>query len=362
MEDDKHAADIKALQRELTKQSASGYFDELLASTAAERLGLLESMFEAVPVGLVVADADGRIIHGNSHVRDMVRHPILYSEDTGSYGEWVSFHEDGHKVKSEEYPLSRVLADGESHSELDVNYQRGDGTRFWMRIIGKPLKNEEGDLIGATVALVDIDEERRLQKMQRVLIGELNHRVKNAFSVVKSIVAQSLRGEDVPEGLRQTLDDRLNAYASAHARLVTNQWESARLDEIASEIVSAIEAERVNISGPALTVPTRQALAFSMAFYELTTNALKYGALSVPEGRVDLTWSMLDDDDEQRMQMGWTEMDGPKCSEPKTKGFGSFVTGRALAAETGGKVKTDYSSDGFKWSLDMPAGKISAGD
>ncbi|MEE4200203.1 HWE histidine kinase domain-containing protein [Erythrobacter sp.] len=355
---DDPAAEMKVIQQSLAKKTTDNFLDGLLADTAAQRLNLFQSMFDAVPVGLVVADRDGRIIYANDLVEDMVRHPVLYSPDAESYGEWVSFHEDGRKVESREYPLARVILEGEEHAELDVSYQRGDGTRFWMRIIGRSIRGVDGELIGATVALIDIDEERRLQKMQRVLIGELNHRVKNAFSVVKSIVAQSLRNADVPAGLRTTLDQRLNAYATAHARLVSNQWDAARLDEIAREIVSAIAADRVSISGPPVLVPTRQALAFSMAFYELATNALKYGALSEEAGRVDLAWTLGGEAEMRRLNMHWDERGGPPCSEPKAKGFGSFVTGRALAAETGGKVTTDYLPTGLKWSLDMPADKI----
>ena len=353
-----HEANLRVLQEQLAMQSVGSISDAVLASAASSRLNLLETMMEAVPVGIVLADSRGRIIHGNSCVEAMLRHPVLFSESTDDYGEWVSFHEDGRRVASEEYPLSRVLRDGEENAELDVNYQRGDGTRFWLRIIGKPVKDREGRTIGATVALVDIDEERRLQKIQKVLIGELNHRVKNAFAVVKSIVAQSLRGTEMPESLRTTLDERLNAYAAAHSRLVGNQWDNARLDEIAEQIVGPIGNGRVTISGPPLSLPTRQGLAFSMAFYELTTNALKYGALSVPEGQVDLCWEIAGSGDQRRLAVRWQETGGPHCSEPNRKGFGSFVTGRALAAETGGKVDAQFHEGGLRWNLDMPLNDI----
>lgn len=356
------SADILNLQEELTRHSASDVADSMLARRAAHRLNLLESMLDTVPVGVVLADAQGKIIHGNKAVEEMVRHPVLYSESTDSYGEWTAFHADGRQVRADEYPLSRVLIDGEEEATLDVHYKRGDGTRFWMHIIGKPVRSADGELIGATVALVDIDEIRKLQDMQQILIAELNHRVKNAFTVMKSIVAQSLRNAAIPAGLRTTLDDRLNAYAIAHSRLVGNQWTEADLMEIAKEIVWRIESDRVTIDGPKLSVPTRQALAFSMAFYELTTNAVKYGALSTSEGRVSLTWKFEGEGDAQRLHVVWHEQGGPICSEPSGKGFGSFITGRALSAETGGKVQASYNPDGLHWHLDMPAEELIAED
>ncbi len=347
-----------SLAAEIAQSTALFASDKKLAQRASERLNLFETMFETVPVGVIMADATGRIVYGNSHVETMVGHPVHYSEDPEEYVAWKSFHPDGRRVESEEYPLYRVLFDDEDHCELDVHYERGDGSRFWMRIIGKAVKDPQGELIGATVALVDIDEERRLQKMQKVLIAELNHRVKNAFSVVKSIVAQSLRGEDVPAGLRDKLDDRLQSYAIAHSRLVGKEWDSARLDEIAKEIVHAIERERVHMTGSAVSIPGRQALAFSMAFYELATNSVKYGSLSVPKGRVELDWKVTGTADDARLHLTWREVGGPPCSEPKTRGFGSFITGRGLAAETGGKVSADYGIKGLQWTLEMPMKKL----
>ena len=142
----------------------------------AEQLKLFEAMMETVPVGVVVTDAEGQILRGNTILEEMVRHPIFHSRDAEAYGEWVSFHEDGRRVESLEYPLAKVIREGTDHSELTVHYQRGDGSRFWMRIIGKAIRNEQGELLGAAVACVDVDEEHRLREAQNVLIAELNHR------------------------------------------------------------------------------------------------------------------------------------------------------------------------------------------
>ena len=142
----------------------------------------------------------------------------------------------------------------------------------------------EGERIGATVALIDIDEERRLREAQNILIAELNHRVKNAFSVVKSIVSQSLRKMSIQRGIRETIDQRLNAYATAHSKLVGTTWDRAAIGAVAADVLDPIGGGRITLKGPEVEVPSRQALSLSMAFYELATNAMKYGALSVPDG------------------------------------------------------------------------------
>ena len=343
-------AEIQSLQAALNDDGAPSR----PSRESRRRLALMEAVMETVPVGVVLADETGRIVHGNSLVEEMVRHPVLHSADAESYGEWISYHADGRRVESHEYPLARVIRDGEERSVLDVHYQRGDGTRFWMRIIGQPVRDEDGALIGATVALVDIDEERRLEEAQSLLIAELNHRVKNAVSVVKSIVSQSLRKGSVPRGLRETIDRRLDAYAGAHARLIGRDWDSATLRETAEEVLTGIGDGRIVCDGPDLVLPARQALAMSMAFYELATNAVKYGALSVPEGRVALSWNLTNVKERCLLDISWTETGGPAPTAPTEKGFGSFVTGRALQFETSGKIETGYPASGFQWRLTMP--------
>lgn len=351
---DEMATEILGLQEKLAVQTSEATENSATARKASHRLSFLEAVMETVPVGVVLADAKGRIIYGNSHVEKLVRHPVLHSDDTDSYGEWVSFHEDGRRVESREYPLSRVIRDNEVHSEIDVNYQRGDGTRFWMRIIGEPVLDADGNRLGATVALIDIDEERRLRESQNILIAELNHRVKNAFSVVKSIVSQSLRKVSIGRELRETIDQRLNAYATAHSKLIGSKWDQASIGEVAADVLTPIGDGRITMTGPEVQLPSRQALAFSMAFYELATNAMKYGALSVPDGRVTLSWERTGDEHGSTIDIHWVERGGPLPEKPSETGFGSFITGRALQMETNGMITQDFASLGFEWHLQMP--------
>lgn len=149
---------------------AGAYFIMVAQNIDAERLaekGLvareeqLRTIIEAVPVGVVVAEfPSGRIVGGNSHVEQVLRHPVLYSQCVADYEEWVSFHADGTRVRGEDYPIARMLR-GEERPSIDVNYQRGDGTFAWIRIAGRPIRNAAGEVTGGVVALVDIDEERR---------------------------------------------------------------------------------------------------------------------------------------------------------------------------------------------------------
>lgn len=348
--------EIIQLQNRIAHIAADQERDAELANEAANRLNLLESMLEIVPVSLVLTDENGRIILGNQAVEKMLRHPVLHSEDVSDYSEWISFHKDGRRVESHEYPLAQVIANDVDGAKLDVQYQRGDGSLFWMRIIGQPVRDKDGERIGAVVALIDIDREHHLADQQEVLIGELNHRVKNAFSVVKSIVSMSLRNPDIPGELRRKIDDRLDAYAKAHAKLVGSEWDHADLTKIIKDIVVNIGGDKVRFEGPKVELPSRQALALSMALYELSTNAVKYGSLSATAGQVDLSWTISSSEDGSELLFKWQELDGPETVEPKEKGFGSFIIDRALKMETGGEVCLTYEASGFEWQLKMPLG------
>ncbi|WP_170002111.1 HWE histidine kinase domain-containing protein [Pseudopontixanthobacter vadosimaris] len=347
--------EIARLEDELAAASAARAQDAATARDAAQRITHLEAALDVVPVGVIIADLGGRILLGNRQVEVLLRHPVLHSRDVDSYDEWVSFHGDGRRVAAHEYPLSRIIRNHADHAELEVHYQRGDGTRFWMNIIGEPVTDREGNRIGAAVALVDIEAKQQMLARQKTLIAELDHRVKNAFAVVKSIVSQSLRTSGVPAGLRETLDHRLDAYAKAHARLVGSRSDHEKIGLIAGDIVSAIAGERAQMHGPEVALPSRQAMALSMAFYELGTNAVKYGALSAPQGSIDLRWHIeAVAAGERHLIVDWLERGGPPAVEPETKGFGSFIVKRAIEAETGGRVRFVHGEEGLEWHLAMP--------
>ncbi|WP_279350788.1 HWE histidine kinase domain-containing protein [Erythrobacter litoralis] len=301
-----------------------------------------------------MADRDGRILHGNSNIERMLGHPVRLSADADSYEEWVGYHEDGRRVASGDYPLAQVIRGKADHSQLDVDYEHGDGSRSWIRAIAEPIRDESGERVGAAVAVIDIDEERRLQDNQRLLIAELNHRVKNAFSVTQAIVNRSLRGTVNPEFLER-LDRRLSAYAQAHAGLLGKKIGRVSFDDILDEAIVPIDPRRLKTHGAEVDFSSPTGVAFAMTFYELTTNSRRHGALSDPAGTVSLTWNLKSEKDGQRLIVTWQESGGPHPkSLPEGNTFGAFITQRAIAAETRGTVEWGLEKDGLRWELDMP--------
>lgn len=347
--------EIFKLQTQLASAEKARKHDAEYADATAERLQLLESVLDVVPVGVVVTDTDGKIFMGNKQIENMLKHPVFHSESADNYSDWVSFHKDGRKVESKEYPLSKIIRDGEEAAEIEVLYQRGDNSKFWVRIIGKPVSDANGKRIGAAVAMIDIDQRVKLMEQQDLLIGELNHRVKNAFSVVKAIVSQSLRSAEVEENIREAIDNRLQTYANAHAQLVGSDYDKASVSAICDNILSHISEQRIETNGPDFQIPTRQGMALSMALYELATNAVKHGCLSDPNGKVQLVWNISGSEGaQQNIIFNWQERGGPVVVKPVREGFGSLIVKQALEAETSGQVSIEYKPEGLEWTLAMP--------
>jgi PAS domain S-box-containing protein len=330
---------------------------EQLATLAAEREATLRQLHE----GVIVTDAAGRITFVNEaaeRLHGVAALDVTPDEYTQTYH---LFTLDGDPHPYEDLPLYRALTRREQVTGARWIIRRPDGSEVLALGDAGPVYAEDGRQIGAVLTIRD-DTERHAaeQKLaegvrtQELLIAELNHRVKNAFAVVKSIVRQSLARHDMPVEVQKLIDDRLQAYANAHARLMAGHWDRASLHDLADEILGQqVREGRVTLEGGRVMLPARQAIALSMAFYELLTNAFKHGALAAEGGHVRICWSFIEGD-APRLRIEWRESGGPPVAAPRAKGFGTFLIERALAAEMGGQVTMAYDPAGFRWTLDAP--------
>jgi two-component sensor histidine kinase len=187
------------------------------------------------------------------------------------------------------------------------------------------------------------------QQRLRLMVNELNHRVKNTLATVQSIVAQTLRNPTPPGLTRDTLTSRIVALSKAHDVLTNEQWAGADLLEIANQAAlpfrMGLGDERVLISGPRVRLPPKTAIAVALALHELATNAVKYGALSNTDGHVEFSWTT------PKGRAGdltavWREVDGPPVSPPTRTGFGTRLIERGLATDLNGQVTLAYPVDG----------------
>lgn len=239
---------------------------------------------------------------------------------------------------------------------IENRYEFPDGRVVWLDVRGNPV-NE-----GLAVFYRDITERKLAEEHLRLMVHELNHRVKNSLATVQAIAAQTLRGGGATPEVREALTSRLLALARAHDVLTDSRWAGARLEEIAAQAAEPYGAERFQIDGPPVVLPPRTAIAMALAFHELATNAAKYGALRNAAGRINLTWTVAKDIDPSRLRLTWRETGGPPVTPPTRKGFGSRLIQRGLAAEFVGEVKMDFQPQGLICQVDVALPAPESGD
>lgn len=202
--------------------------------------------------------------------------------------------------------------------------------------------------------------QRRAEQL-KLLLDELNHRVKNTLATVQSMAMQTLRNCRDTDDAGRRLESRLIALAQAHDILTQESWEGAPLLSVVEAAVAAYRnpgIDRFEIKGPAVWVSPKQALALAMALHELATNAVKYGSLSNNSGFVTITWSVARLDDIYTLQMNWTEAGGPPVDPPLHRGFGSRLIERGLKHDLGGEVQLDFSSSGVHCVVNIPVSHV----
>ena len=225
----------------------------------------------------------------------------------------------------------------------------------WMRTSSRPRFDATGRFEGYVGIAMDMTEIRASEERQQLLINELNHRVKNTLATVQSIAHQTFREGLVTRLARAHFTERLLALSTAHNVLTRESWESADLAHVAAEAVrpyDETETPRIAMTGPAVRVGPNVALALSMALHELATNATKYGALSVPAGRVALAWSLSPDG--KAVEIVWRETGGPPVAPPLGRGFGSRLLAQGLAAELGRPAQLSYETGGLACAITAP--------
>lgn len=196
----------------------------------------------------------------------------------------------------------------------------------------------------------------RAEHEQHILNEELSHRMKNTLAIVQAIASQTLRGVSERDAVT-ALTKRIGALSRANDALLKTRWVSADLKDVAEATLSTFDqAGRVHLQGPVLQIGPRATLSVSLLLHELATNAVKYGALSVPEGQVAITWKIEKGDDDDFLRISWTETGGPPAREPSGKGFGSRLISMGLIG-TGG-VELSYDVSGLTAAMEAPLSQL----
>ncbi|MCG7394414.1 GAF domain-containing protein [Microvirga sp. ACRRW] len=203
----------------------------------------------------------------------------------------------------------------------------------------------------------EIEERKQAQSQQSFLIRELHHRVKNTLATVQAVVGATARSTSSIDEFYKAFVGRIVSLANTHSLLTEAVWQTAPLREILEKELKPyndVRGERITLEGPAVELPSEIAVPIGMAVHELTTNAAKYGALSVRNGRVSVIWSVHGEGDGKRLIMTWEELGGPIVSQPERQGFGSRLLHRVLTTQLNAKVEVNYDPEGLHVAIDAP--------
>jgi PAS domain S-box-containing protein len=309
--------------------------------------------YEHAAIGIVEIDADGSFLRVNESICDITG---LTRDELLGWKLFARTHPDDRDVDEDLY---RRQVKGEiGFYSIEKRFVRKDGRVIWCSIRSSTVRDAGGHFLYGVRVVQDITARKEAEDRQKLLMDELNHRVKNTLATVQSLATQTARGTDSPEEFRRSFEGRLIALSQAHDQLTRRHWTSADLRAIVSAAVAPYLTqghERVAISGDDVTVTPRVALTLAMVLHELTTNAVKYGSLSVSAGRVDVNWRIVKAPSQPALLwLEWREHEGPLVEEPKRRGFGSRFIEGSVAAELQGAARLHFDAAGLRCTMGVP--------
>ena len=245
---------------------------------------------------------------------------------------------------------------------LEFRIIRSDQKVRWILAMGGAIYDEAtGKPTRVLGNNLDITERKLAEEHQRVLVAELDHRVKNALATVCSVVSQTAGGNGSVANFVEALDGRVRSMATTHELLSTGRWHGISLTELVQrELAPYATHNNVDINGPEIVLSAEAGQAMAMVLHELTTNAAKYGALSAKEGRVSIRWDQRTSGDSRpQLTFEWQEVGGPSILAPAKPGYGTSTIRDLIPYEFGGTVDLVLASDGVRCRLELPAAWLS---
>lgn len=318
----------------------------------------MRDLLEALPAAVYTTDAAGRITFFNNAAVEM-------SGRTPQVGDmwcvtWRLYNADGTPLPHDQCPMAVALKEDRPIRGVEAIAERPDGSRVPFIPYPTPLHDADGKLIGAINMLVDITERKQAENRQKILIDELNHRVKNTLATVQSLAGQTARHAGTLDDFVHRFEGRLLALSRAHDLLTRRHWENAPLDALAREVLIPLigdAADRMEITGGPIELDARSALNMTMTLNELATNAMKYGALSSPTGRVSVNWRLEEDSSLQStLTLEWRELGGPPVLPPARRGIGSRLMERCIERDLAGQFDLAFERSGVFCRLSIPVG------
>jgi PAS domain S-box-containing protein len=325
----------------------------LAATRLQESMERFRSLVDVSAQIVWTADADGMVIDESASWRTFTGQ----THDERKGAGWLDALHPDDRARTREAWRDAVAR--RSDIEIEYRLHHVSGEWRWATVRATPIFAEDGALKGYVGMNIDITERKQAEERQRLLANELAHRGKNLLAVVQSIAARSLSGGRSLAEAKDVLLHRLQALARGQSMLVSGGVEGASVAEIV-RLELEVFSQRVTIDGPEVLLTPKTAETFALVVHELGTNAVKHGALSVPDGRVTVNWSVVGHGSAQRFRFQWQERGGPPAVQPSGRGFGSILLEQAAAHAFHAEPRLRFTPGGLHYDFDAPLAAISA--
>jgi signal transduction histidine kinase/DNA-binding response OmpR family regulator len=320
----------------------------LKAAEASE--ARLAAVLQQLPVGVGVTDQDGRMVISNAGMRRYIPE-VIPSRDPERIRRWQSWAPDGSPLEPDQWPSARALRGETVVPGIEMRFVDDDGRETWTLVSTAPMRDAAGAVAGAIAVVQDIDERKKAEETQRLLVAELNHRVKNTLANVQAIAHQMLRRTRDPAEFVTSFSGRIQSLSRVHTLLSTTTWKGVDLHDLIRDqlLAGAVDETRVTAWGPPVHLEAQLALHAALILHELGTNTIKYGALSTAKGIVTISWSVAD----AMLRLRWQERGGPVVRAPASRGFGRTLIEQSAKGE-GGDAQMSIEAEGVVWNITLP--------
>lgn len=314
----------------------------------------LAATYEHAGIGIAEVDADGQLLRINEAYCTITGYDR--EELLGRAYFTLTHPED----QAQELELYTQQVQGQlDRYTLEKRYICKSGTERWVAISSSAVRATDGTFLYAVRILRDITARKQAQERQQMLMGELNHRIKNILATVQSLAYQTIRKTTDPGTFYEKFQGRLMALGKAHSLLTRSQWTGAGLRDIIEEQALPFregKGQRILLTGNDVELSPEQAVVLGMVFHELLTNAVKHGSLSGITGRVRVDWQVRKDlyPGQTWLSLHWRENEGPIIHPPEHQGFGSVFIERSVRDQLNGNARLDYKPSGLVCLLEIP--------
>lgn len=312
----------------------------------------VDATFENAAIGIAHVGLDGAWLRVNERLLEIVGYER--DELLATTFQDITHPDD---LETDLGQLKALIEGDIPHYQMEKRYFRKDGELIWINLTVGLQRGPDGQPDFCISLIEDITSRKADEEHLRILVDELNHRVKNTLATVQAVAHMSFRKDQPIAEAKKDFTGRLQALSSAHDILTEQKWAGADFRHVVRRALRPFNldaVDRLKLEGGQVRLGPRQALTLAMAVNELATNSVKYGALSDDGGSVALRWRRIRGESGMQLRFEWIESGGPPCAPPERAGFGSTLLTRILPGDFAGEAALDYSETGLKYTLSAP--------